>query len=129
RLRRTCEGVTAGTVISDGLYENGGYPCMVAPADSTHGEIHAQSREAAVVGGTVPLPICNPLLSNGRSGGLDQSSSRKEIAMKHVVIKHIALFAALVISSAANAGAYDYTSHYSYVGKPPLANAQLDDQT
>jgi hypothetical protein len=37
--------------------------------------------------------------------------------MKTVAIKHIAVFAALVLSSAANAATYDYTAHYDYVRK------------
>ena len=48
--------------------------------------------------------------------------------MKTVVIKHIAVFAALVLSSAANAATYDYTAHYDYVRKPSLADAQIDAQ-
>jgi hypothetical protein len=48
--------------------------------------------------------------------------------MKHIAIKHIAVFAALVVSSAANAATYDYTSHYDYILKPPLPDAQIDAQ-
>ncbi|SDT37855.1 hypothetical protein [Bradyrhizobium canariense] len=49
--------------------------------------------------------------------------------MKYVAIKHIALFAALVVvTSAANAATYDYTAHYDYVRKPSLSNAQIDAQ-
>jgi hypothetical protein len=48
--------------------------------------------------------------------------------MKRIAIKHLAVFAALVVSSAANAGAYDYTEHYDYVGKTRLANSQQDAQ-
>jgi hypothetical protein len=48
--------------------------------------------------------------------------------MKHVAIKHLAVFAALVVSSAANAATYDYTSHYDYILRPPLPNAQIDAQ-
>lgn len=44
--------------------------------------------------------------------------------MKSVAIKHIAVFAALVVSSAANAATYDYTENYVYVRKPLLSNAQ-----
>ena len=48
--------------------------------------------------------------------------------MKTVAIKHIAVFAALVLSSAANAATYDYTAHYDYVRKPELPDAQIDAQ-
>ncbi len=48
--------------------------------------------------------------------------------MKHIAIKHIVVLATLVVGSAANAGAYDYTSHYDYIGKPRLADSQLDAQ-
>jgi hypothetical protein len=48
--------------------------------------------------------------------------------MKQIAIKHLAVFAALVVSSAANAAAYDYTEHYDYVGKTRLANSQQDVQ-
>lgn len=48
--------------------------------------------------------------------------------MKHSTIKHIALFAALVVSTAANAATYDYTEHYDYIRKPQLSNAQINSQ-
>jgi hypothetical protein len=53
---------------------------------------------------------------------------RQEVAMKHSAIKHVALFAALVVSTAANAANYDYTEHYDYIRKPQLSNAQIDSQ-
>jgi hypothetical protein len=46
--------------------------------------------------------------------------------MKRTDIKHIVVFAALVLSSTANAATYDYTAHYDYIRKPSLANAQVD---
>jgi hypothetical protein len=49
---------------------------------------------------------------------------KKEIAMKHVVIKRIAVVAALVVTSAANAANYDYTENYVYIRKPMIASAQ-----
>jgi hypothetical protein len=49
---------------------------------------------------------------------------QKEVAMKHVVIKRIAVVAALVVSSAANAANYDYTENYVYIRKPMIASAQ-----
>jgi hypothetical protein len=48
--------------------------------------------------------------------------------MKHIAIKSLAVFAALAVSSAANAGAYGYMSHYDYVGKTRLTNSQQDAQ-
>ena len=48
--------------------------------------------------------------------------------MKRSAIKHIALFAALVVSTAANAANYDYTAHYDYIRQPQLSNAQIDSQ-
>jgi hypothetical protein len=48
--------------------------------------------------------------------------------MKHVAIKHLAVFAALVLSSAAHAATYDYTAHYDYVRKPSLPDAAIDSQ-
>jgi hypothetical protein len=48
--------------------------------------------------------------------------------MKPIAIKPIAVFAALAVCSAANAATYDYTSHYSYVFKPALSDAQIDAQ-
>jgi cytochrome c-type biogenesis protein CcmH/NrfG len=53
---------------------------------------------------------------------------QKEVAMKRSTITSIALLAALVGSSAASAASYDYTPHYSYVGKPALPDARLDAQ-
>jgi hypothetical protein len=46
--------------------------------------------------------------------------------MKYVAIKPIAVLAALVISSAANAANYNYTENYNYIGKPMIASAQRD---
>lgn len=48
--------------------------------------------------------------------------------MTSVVVKRVALFAVLLISSAASAGTYDYTVRYDYVGKPVLADAAIDGQ-
>jgi hypothetical protein len=48
--------------------------------------------------------------------------------MKKPAITSIALLAALVVSSAANAASNDYTAHYTHIGKPALANAQIDAQ-
>jgi hypothetical protein len=45
------------------------------------------------------LPICNPPDPNGGPGGLDQPLSRKQVVMKHIAIKPMAVFAALVVSS------------------------------
>ena len=53
---------------------------------------------------------------------------QKEVAMKKPAITPIALFAALVVSTAADAASYDYTAHYSDVGRPALADAQIDAQ-
>ena len=44
--------------------------------------------------------------------------------MKSVAIKPIAVFAALVLSSVADAATY--TAHYDYVAKPALADAAID---
>jgi hypothetical protein len=52
----------------------------------------------------------------------------QEAAMKHSVTKTVALFAALVVSTAASAATYDYTAHYDYIRKPQLSNAQIDSQ-
>jgi hypothetical protein len=46
--------------------------------------------------------------------------------MKHVDIKHVVVFAALVVGSSANAATYDYTAHYDCIRKPSLTNAQVD---
>jgi hypothetical protein len=46
--------------------------------------------------------------------------------MKRTDIRHIVVFAALVLSSTANAATYDYTAHYDYIRKPSLTNAQVD---
>ena len=48
--------------------------------------------------------------------------------MKKPAITPIAPFAALVVSTAADAASYDYTAHYSDVGRPALADAQIDAQ-
>jgi hypothetical protein len=48
--------------------------------------------------------------------------------MKYPAIKPVAVFAALVLSPAANAATYDYTAHYDYVGKPSLTDAEIDTQ-
>ena len=48
--------------------------------------------------------------------------------MKHFAIKPIAIIAALVAGSAANAASYDYTAHFDYIFKPALSDAQTDPQ-
>jgi hypothetical protein len=53
---------------------------------------------------------------------------KQEVAMKHSAIRHVALLAALVVSTAANAATYDYTEHYVYIRKPQLSDAQIDPQ-
>jgi hypothetical protein len=70
------------------------------------------------------LLICNPPGSNGRTDGLDQPSSKKEVAMKTIAVKPIAVFAMLVLSSAANAATYDYTENYHYIRKSLITSAQ-----
>ena len=46
--------------------------------------------------------------------------------MKYSAIKPIAVLAALVVSTAANAANYNYTENYNYIGKPMIASAQRD---
>ena len=70
------------------------------------------------------MPIFNPTVSNSRPDGRDQPSSKEEVGMKYVAIKRIAVFAALVVSSAANATNYNYTENYNYIRKPLIASAQ-----
>jgi hypothetical protein len=48
--------------------------------------------------------------------------------MEYSAIKTVALFAALAVSTAANAANYDYTERYDYIRKPQLSNAQIDPQ-
>jgi hypothetical protein len=48
--------------------------------------------------------------------------------MKTIAVKHIAVFAALVLSAAASAATYDYTAHYDYVRQPSLTNADAQLQ-
>jgi len=48
--------------------------------------------------------------------------------MKKTAITSVALFAALVVGSAANAASYDYTAHDTHIGKPALADARIDAQ-
>jgi hypothetical protein len=48
--------------------------------------------------------------------------------MKHVGIKHLAVFGALVVSSTASAATYDTTAHYDYIRKLSLTDAQVDAQ-
>jgi hypothetical protein len=48
----------------------------------------------------------------------------KFVASKHTTIQHIALFAALAVSSVANAATYDYTGNYAYMRKPAMTSAQ-----
>jgi hypothetical protein len=48
--------------------------------------------------------------------------------MKYVALKPAAVFAALVLSSAAHAATYDTTAHYDDIRKPALSDAQSDAQ-
>jgi hypothetical protein len=48
--------------------------------------------------------------------------------MKHDALTRIAVFAALVVSSAANAVTYNYTENYVYVRRPMPTSAQRDAQ-
>jgi hypothetical protein len=52
----------------------------------------------------------------------------KEIAMKQIAIKHVALIAGLFAASSASATNYEYTAHFDYVRKPALADWQIDPQ-
>jgi hypothetical protein len=52
----------------------------------------------------------------------------KYFAIKHITIKQVAVFAALVVSSAANAENSGYTENYNYIRKPALTDAQFDAQ-
>jgi hypothetical protein len=47
--------------------------------------------------------------------------------MKQVTLRHIAIFAALVVSPV-HAATYDYTEHYDDVHKPLLPHAAIDGQ-
>ena len=47
---------------------------------------------------------------------------------KYLAIKPVAVLAALIVSTAANAASYNYTEHYNYIGKPALSDAQVDSQ-
>jgi hypothetical protein len=49
-------------------------------------------------------------------------------ATKQFAVKPIALLAALVAGSVANAASYDYTAHYDYVPKPALTDQFEDAQ-
>ena len=48
--------------------------------------------------------------------------------MKTIAIKPIAVFAVLILSSAANAATYNYTENYTYIRKPLMTSAQRDAQ-
>jgi hypothetical protein len=52
----------------------------------------------------------------------------KYVASKHMTIQHIVIFAALAVSSAANAASYDYTENYAYIRKPAMSSAHRADQ-
>ncbi len=54
--------------------------------------------------------------------------AKTSIAKTPIAMKHLAVLAALVVSTAAHAASYDYTEHYTYVRKPALANVQIDPQ-
>jgi hypothetical protein len=50
------------------------------------------------------------------------------VAIKPVSLKSIAVFAALVVSTAANAASYNYTENYNYIRRPLIPSAQRDSQ-
>jgi hypothetical protein len=50
------------------------------------------------------------------------------LAIKSISLKSIGVFAALIVSTAANAANYNYTENYSYTGRPPIPSAQRDAQ-
>lgn len=52
----------------------------------------------------------------------------KKSARKYLAIKPVLVLAALIAGSAAHAASYDYTEHYSYIGKPALSDAEIDSQ-
>jgi hypothetical protein len=54
--------------------------------------------------------------------------ANKYTVRKHIAIKHVAVLAALIVSTAANAATYDYTEHYTYIRKPALRDAEIDSQ-
>jgi hypothetical protein len=54
--------------------------------------------------------------------------ANKHTARKYIAIRHVAVLAALIISTAANAATYDYTEHYTYIRKPALSDAEIDSQ-
>ena len=88
-------------------------------ATSPHCECRSNCRSA--------LRICNSPLPNDGAWRPDQLSSEGGRHEK-AAIASIALLAAHVVSSAANAASYDYTAHYTHIGKPALTNAQIDAQ-
>jgi hypothetical protein len=73
------------------------------------------------------LRHCKFVIRQFRTAGVAPPTNlhrKKEVAMKDVAIKRIAVFAALVVSSAANAATYDYTENYAYIRKPLITSAQ-----
>jgi hypothetical protein len=77
--------------------------------------------------GSFDLQACRFVIRPFRTAGLAAATNlhrKKEVAVKYVAIKHIAVLAALVVSSAAQAASYDYTENYSYIRKPLIASAQ-----
>jgi hypothetical protein len=52
----------------------------------------------------------------------------KKPAASFIAIKHVAVLAALIVTTAAHAASYDYVEHYTYIGKPALSDAQIDSQ-
>jgi hypothetical protein len=52
----------------------------------------------------------------------------KHISIKPIAIKHVALFAALVVSTAASAANYNYTENYSYTRKTSRSGADMNRQ-
>jgi hypothetical protein len=52
----------------------------------------------------------------------------KYVASKRVTIQHIAMLAALAVSSSASAATYDYTENYIHSRKPAMSSAHRADQ-
>jgi hypothetical protein len=73
------------------------------------------------------LLACQFVIRQVRTAGLAAATNlhrKKEVAMKTVAIKHIAVLAALVVGSGANAANYNYTENYNYIRKPLITSAQ-----
>ena len=52
----------------------------------------------------------------------------RDIAMKQLAFKHLTLIGSLLAASSASAASYEYTNRFDYVGKPALAESQVDAQ-